>query len=863
MWAHARIRGLAVTLCLLAGMAWLSAGGDRLSNPALDPPPEVSAHREAPRDEPAPPTRLQTAPPLPPAQLRRGSYQSVQVNVDASGNNIVGDAANEPSLAVDPLAPHRLVIGWRQFDTIASDFRQAGWGYSHDAGHNWTFAGRIESGTFRSDPVLDFDADGTFYYFSLSEGFICRMFRSLDGGQSWLPGVPAFGGDKQWMAVDRTGGIGHGNIYAAWSSSTSGPYWATTFTRSIDGGATFDGPFSTPASPVYGTLTVAPDGTVYVAGVNQPTFYSETFIFIKSTDAQIPNPGLWPTFDVGVIDMGGALRGGSGPNPVGLLGQVWIASDHSGGPHHGNLYVLCSVDPPGADPMDVHFVRSTDGGTTWSTPVRINDDPAWRNAWQWFGTLSVAPNGRIDVVWNDTRNSNNYRISEVYYASSSNGGLSWTPNVPLTPAFNSHVGWPQQNKLGDYFDMISDEHGADLAYAATFNGEQDVYYVRIGIRDCNSNGNDDEDDINGGDSDDCNLNHVPDECEPGGLLDCNGNGQSDLCDVFTGASPDCNQNGVPDECDIVQGTSPDCNGNAVPDACDVAAGTSADCNRNGVPDECDIAQGASADCNGNGVPDSCDIADQVSADCNGDGVPDECELAAGTAQDCNGNGIPDVCDVTPLPYTAASPQFSPVGAGEVHTYLRLAPPDARGDVTLAFMALGDLSSATAEYYDVALNGAAIGRIFTGTNVQDCVASSDMLPLAAADYNALKAGGDVTITLVPSAGIDEGRCTDMMTYIELTLSYTTQPTSPDQNGDGIPDECQPAACPGDSNCSGTVDWRDIDFFVAAQNDDVSAWTALFGPGGPTCPFANNDVNQDGATNWRDIDGFVALQNTTCP
>ncbi len=72
-----------------------------------------------------------------------------------------------------------------------------------------------------------------------------------------------------------------------------------------------------------------------------------------------------------------------------------------------------------------------------------------------------------------------------------------------------------------------------------------------------------------------------------------------------------------------------------------------------------------------------------------------------------------------------------------------------------------------------------------------------------------------------------------------------------------------ACAGDSNCDGVVNWRDIDFFVAAQNDNVSGWEAMFAPGEPTCPFANNDVNDDGIANWRDIDPFVALQNTTCP
>jgi len=58
------------------------------------------------------------------------SITTTQVNVDASGQNIVGDAANEPSLAIDRNDPNRMAIGWRQFNTIASNFRQAGYGYT-------------------------------------------------------------------------------------------------------------------------------------------------------------------------------------------------------------------------------------------------------------------------------------------------------------------------------------------------------------------------------------------------------------------------------------------------------------------------------------------------------------------------------------------------------------------------------------------------------------------------------------------------------------------------------------------------------------------------------------------------------------
>jgi hypothetical protein len=70
-------------------------------------------------------------------------------------------------------------------------------------------------------------------------------------------------------------------------------------------------------------------------------------------------------------------------------------------------------------------------------------------------------------------------LSQTYMAYSLDAGQTWSQNVPLTPVWNSFLGWPNQNKIGDYYDMVSDNNGARLAYAATFNGEQDVYYLYI------------------------------------------------------------------------------------------------------------------------------------------------------------------------------------------------------------------------------------------------------------------------------------------------------------------------------------------------------------------------------------------------
>jgi hypothetical protein len=225
---------------------------------------------------------------------------------------------------------------------------------------------------------------------------------------------------------------------------------------------------------VWGTLDVGPDGTLYLAGV-----HADGPMHVVGRSSNARDPGETPVFElVQQVDLGGETEWG-GVNPDGLLGHVWVAADHSGGPSHGNVYVLASVEPPGPDPVDVHFIRSSDGGETWSDPVRVNDDPADSGAWQWFGTMSVAPNGRIDAIWNDTRNDPGNFLSEVFYSSSIDAGETWSTNQAITPPFDPSLGYPQQAKLGDYYHMISDDEGASLAYAATFNGEQDVYFLRI------------------------------------------------------------------------------------------------------------------------------------------------------------------------------------------------------------------------------------------------------------------------------------------------------------------------------------------------------------------------------------------------
>lgn len=489
---------------------------------------------EHPGSPPAPESVVKALPSDPTVTpVVRDNWVSVQVNINDEGLNIRGDAANEPSIAVDPTAPNRMVIGWRQFDSNNSNHREAGVAWTNDGGRTWTNPGSLNDGTFRSDPVLDCDADGHFFYNSLwipGGRFLTDFFDSEDGGQTWNGPTEAFGGDKLWLTIDRTNGIGRGNIYESWSTA-SNEWQDRVFSRSLDGGRTFSEPQVLLPPPIWGTLAVGRQGELYIAG--NAGFAFSVFILWRSFDARDPEVEE-PTFEPFFVPLGG--RQGTGgnsfttPNPAGLLGQVWIGTDTSDGPNQDALYMLSSVDPPGPDPQDVHFIRSTDGGENWSDWIRVNTDD--RNAWQWFGTMSVAPNGRIDVVWVESLVSSPPSEGEIYYSSSSDGGFIWSDAVAVTPVFDSHTGFPQQNKIGDYYHMRSDLVGADLAYAATFNNEQDVYYLRIGDRDCDGNGIGDTEDLSAGELEDCDENEIPDTCEIAARpdLDANSDGYLDACE---------------------------------------------------------------------------------------------------------------------------------------------------------------------------------------------------------------------------------------------------------------------------------------------------------------------------------------------
>jgi len=135
-----------------------------------------------------------------------------------------------------------------------------------------------------------------------------------------------------------------------------------------------------------------------------------------------------------------------------------IAWSSEGGPD-GTVHIVSqannTVSPANTSGLaaesDVVYKQSTDGGKTWSAPKVINDDDPAAFYGQYIPNISVAPNGRLDVAWWDTRSDPGTRSNDVYYSSSTDNGKTWSKNLRVTDrSIDRKLGvW------GNNFDMSS------------------------------------------------------------------------------------------------------------------------------------------------------------------------------------------------------------------------------------------------------------------------------------------------------------------------------------------------------------------------------------------------------------------------
>lgn len=187
----------------------------------------------------------------------------------------------------------------------------------------------------------------------------------------------------------------------------------------------------------------------------------------------------------------------TGPAPTANADWTWVPRmgiDRK----NGNLYVVWENMSSAGDPVQISLIRSTDRGRTWSEPAKLND-AEWPRKWNYpelYPSLSVAPNGRVDVAWYDWRNDAGLTtdgkkniFQDVYYTSSADGGLTWAPNLRLNDrAIDRHIGVSQQGGIRGPIGIGSRDEAAYVAWDDTRNGteltqSQDIYFTRARVAD--------------------------------------------------------------------------------------------------------------------------------------------------------------------------------------------------------------------------------------------------------------------------------------------------------------------------------------------------------------------------------------------
>lgn len=117
-------------------------------------------------------------------------------------------------------------------------------------------------------------------------------------------------------------------------------------------------------------------------------------------------------------------------NGFGGIEMVWSPEGGSDGTLH--VAYEASRTPNVSSERDVFYRQSTDRGETWSEAVVVNDDDPAQLYFSGIPNISVAPNGRLDVAWFDTRSDPGLNTNDVYYAYSTDNGASWSENIRVT-----------------------------------------------------------------------------------------------------------------------------------------------------------------------------------------------------------------------------------------------------------------------------------------------------------------------------------------------------------------------------------------------------------------------------------------------
>jgi hypothetical protein len=338
--------------------------------------------------------------------------------------------------------------------------------YSTNGGSTWTQGAALPQGSTCCDPTMDWSANGQYAYTSTLGGCgnLCNVwvYRSADGGATWndlatvTPGdgrrelTAANTSDKEYLHVDKFAtSPNKDNLYLCWHDNNT-----LKFSRSTDFANTWSAAIAMSSgasqSGIGCDLTTDKSGNVYYFW---PATDGKTILVRKST-----NGGS--SFATAVT-VANTQDGYDFAIPAMETRRAFIYSsadaDLSSGAFANSIYVAWTdttaaenTTTPSSNHGRIQVAYSRDGGATWTvrTPHETADANTVDRFHPWLG---VGADGKVYVMFYDTRRSASRTEVDVFYSVSSDGGNSWpTPTrltTVLSPQIDDTFEWGDYNGL--------------------------------------------------------------------------------------------------------------------------------------------------------------------------------------------------------------------------------------------------------------------------------------------------------------------------------------------------------------------------------------------------------------------------------
>jgi hypothetical protein len=394
------------------------------------------------------------------------------------------DTAFEPAADVDPRDPDTVVAVWTQ------DYSKAHMAAStREGGRTWTRVAQpgltdCTGGRHQAafDPWVSFDRDGTVFSSAMTGAVppagtapdnAVAVNRSQDGGATWsqpTEAEPRLGyNDGPSILADR---LRPGRVLVAWARH-DGPFGGNTtalrISESTDGARTWSPPRDVYVPPP-AQFVAASELTQLAGGV-----LVWTYGIFDSVSQLLPREAAPPRAMEALVSADG---GATWQGPVKLGEQSRrhsvrdderdTAVEREYGPSVAALAgggAIATWSDVLADGSGVVLVTRTADGVRWSRPQPAITSP--RPAFT--PMVAQSRDGRIGLLWTDLRGDrggDEALTAEYRFASSGDGGITWTGDRAIAGAFDLRQAWQDPRSvptpglnLGEYMGFVGVRHG--------------------------------------------------------------------------------------------------------------------------------------------------------------------------------------------------------------------------------------------------------------------------------------------------------------------------------------------------------------------------------------------------------------------